>query len=379
MAKKLSALIMITLLGSLFIGFGSVLAGQPIQLIVDGKVITSDVPPQIINGRTMVPARFLAEALGATVSWDASQNDVIVTSQSAATKGVGIVSTSQQIHLIVDGRIITSDVPPQIINGRTMVPARYLAEALGAIVTWDTSQNAVIVTSQNTTTTDKVDSLPAEEVQLTADYWIPDTGKRYVYATAYEDYGQNFSETGQRIVTWTEDANGYVRSWDHKDWEKDGTLSEYGSCEEDTYVIEGSSIYWKMNSGSIEQAGSCDESLVSGAKEILRQVKPGQTWNNAYNTALAYSNNRDNYSETVSFIGMEDIVCLGANQKTAHIKTTGSFVTAKGTKYETTYHYSEDYWLVKDIGIVKSAYNLWTKDRDFNINRYESTELVAIK
>jgi len=62
---------------------------------------------------------------------------------------------AQQVHLIVDGNEIAfPEAPPQIINGRTMVPARPLAEALGATVEWDPVTWSVIVTkatnSQNT-------------------------------------------------------------------------------------------------------------------------------------------------------------------------------------------------------------------------------------
>lgn len=52
------------------------------KLIVNGTEIRPDVPPQIINGRVMVPARFIAEPLGATVEWDAVGNAVIITSSS---------------------------------------------------------------------------------------------------------------------------------------------------------------------------------------------------------------------------------------------------------------------------------------------------------
>lgn len=45
-------------------------SGEQIKLLVDGRQIQADVPPQIINGRTMVPVRWVAEALGAEVSWD---------------------------------------------------------------------------------------------------------------------------------------------------------------------------------------------------------------------------------------------------------------------------------------------------------------------
>lgn len=59
--------------------FALAFADQPIKLIVNGKEVPSDVPPQVINGRTLVPARALAEALGATVAWDEAQNAVVVT------------------------------------------------------------------------------------------------------------------------------------------------------------------------------------------------------------------------------------------------------------------------------------------------------------
>lgn len=55
------------------------IANSPIKLIVNGKLVESDVPPQIINGRTMIPARPLAEALGADVRWDEENSAVVVT------------------------------------------------------------------------------------------------------------------------------------------------------------------------------------------------------------------------------------------------------------------------------------------------------------
>ena len=55
------------------------LADNPIRLVVDGKEISfPEAPPVIINGRTMVPARPLAEALGAKVGWDEQRRAVIV-------------------------------------------------------------------------------------------------------------------------------------------------------------------------------------------------------------------------------------------------------------------------------------------------------------
>ena len=56
------------------------MAANPIKLIVNGQEIQCDVPPQNINGRVLVPDRFVAESLGASVTWDSTNNAVVITS-----------------------------------------------------------------------------------------------------------------------------------------------------------------------------------------------------------------------------------------------------------------------------------------------------------
>ena len=83
-----SMYLLVGLLIGLLVGSSSLaFANSPIKLIINDKEITCDVQPQIINGRVMVPARFVAESLGATVSWDSANNAVVV-------NGAGYVPTS---------------------------------------------------------------------------------------------------------------------------------------------------------------------------------------------------------------------------------------------------------------------------------------------
>lgn len=58
-------------------------SAQDISLVVDGQSKTPDVAPQIINGRTMVPVRFIAELFGCEVLWDANTQTVIILSKEA--------------------------------------------------------------------------------------------------------------------------------------------------------------------------------------------------------------------------------------------------------------------------------------------------------
>lgn len=68
------------LIGCLF-PIQSLFADQPIKLIINGQQIQCDVPPQNINGRVLVPSRFVAEPLGATVDWDGANRAVVIKSR----------------------------------------------------------------------------------------------------------------------------------------------------------------------------------------------------------------------------------------------------------------------------------------------------------
>ncbi|MBC7075586.1 MAG: copper amine oxidase N-terminal domain-containing protein [Syntrophomonadaceae bacterium] len=74
MKKKWLVVIGVVMMVSIFATIA--FAGNPIKLIVNGREIEPDVPPQIINGRTMVPVRWVAEALGADVQWD-EENKIV--------------------------------------------------------------------------------------------------------------------------------------------------------------------------------------------------------------------------------------------------------------------------------------------------------------
>ncbi|NPV92511.1 MAG: copper amine oxidase N-terminal domain-containing protein [Firmicutes bacterium] len=92
--KKLLTVLLVVCLWALSLAVVA-WAEEPIRLIVNGVEIQSDVPPQVINGRTMIPARALAEALGAKVEWDAAQRAVIVTALSAGGDPAVLPSSSE--------------------------------------------------------------------------------------------------------------------------------------------------------------------------------------------------------------------------------------------------------------------------------------------
>ena len=96
--------------------------------------------PTIINSRTMVPLRSIFEAMGADVSWD---NDTRTARGERNGTTVSIAIGSNVLY--VNGRAVGLDSPACIINNRTMVPVRAIAEAFQATVDWDNPSRTVII------------------------------------------------------------------------------------------------------------------------------------------------------------------------------------------------------------------------------------------
>ena len=129
MKKGISVLICIALLASLFVM--PVSADQPISVYVNGEKLEFDVAPVLLNDRTMVPMRKIFETLGATVSWN---NDT--ETASGVRNGVRVSVSIDDPNAFIDGKKTTLDQPPVLLDGRTLVPLRFIAEAYGAKVEW---------------------------------------------------------------------------------------------------------------------------------------------------------------------------------------------------------------------------------------------------
>ncbi|SHG44956.1 N-acetylmuramoyl-L-alanine amidase [Thermosyntropha lipolytica DSM 11003] len=119
-------------------------AGKPgeIEVYLDGKLLSFDVPPMIDSGRTLVPLRAIFEAMGARVEWRSDTRTVIST-RGETTVVMTIGSTSPTVN----GKTVPIDVPAKIVNGRTLAPLRFVGEAFGGQVEWEGSTRTVRITS----------------------------------------------------------------------------------------------------------------------------------------------------------------------------------------------------------------------------------------
>ena len=116
---------------------------REISITIDNTPLHPDVPPMIQHGRTLVPLRAIFEALDVDVEWIAETRTVIGT-----TDDTRIELTVDSTRTLVNGVEGTLDVPATIIEGRTLVPVRFIAESTGQNVDWDAGNRRVIITSK---------------------------------------------------------------------------------------------------------------------------------------------------------------------------------------------------------------------------------------
>ncbi len=108
--------------------------------LINDSTYTLEASPTIVSGRTMVPLRFIGEAFGATFNYD------------SIFKIVDINFNGQEIKMqvgnklaFVNGKSMALDVAPYIVNGRTLVPIRFISEVFGADVSWDGTTKTVTI------------------------------------------------------------------------------------------------------------------------------------------------------------------------------------------------------------------------------------------
>lgn len=144
MKKNLIRVLLLAFAMCLLTVFVSAQEVRPVHVMLNGEIVDCAAYGQeatIVEGRTLVPLRAIFEALGASVEWD--QTTKTVTSELEDTQ---IKLTIGENKLYRNGEAVEIDVPAMIVNGRTMVPARVVAESFGVFVEWDSSTRTVVLT-----------------------------------------------------------------------------------------------------------------------------------------------------------------------------------------------------------------------------------------
>jgi hypothetical protein len=148
------------------------------QAMVNGESKTLDTAPILYQDRTMVPLRFIAESLGAKVQWDPAEQKIEIAAEPCnpgdlVCGGVpgaempcppsgcclNVVLWIGQNRAFVNGEPKALNVPPTLYEDRTMVPLRFIAEAMGADVKWDPAEQCITIALATVVQPPPVDSV----------------------------------------------------------------------------------------------------------------------------------------------------------------------------------------------------------------------------
>ena len=111
------------------------------KISVFGRELKNDVAPKIVNDRTMLPIRIVAESLGGTVTWNGELQRVTI------QKGADVILiTIGADTAYVNGTAVKLDAAAFVENGRTYLPLRFVSETLGAQVAWNKAEKTVTIT-----------------------------------------------------------------------------------------------------------------------------------------------------------------------------------------------------------------------------------------
>ncbi len=147
--KKASTIILAVICILVF-GIIPAYADSGITVYLNGTALSFDIQPQIIDGRTMVPMRKIFESLGAVVTWDAP------TQTATAKKGDTTVNISVNSKTLFKNSVPkTLDVAPALIESRTLVPVRAIAESFDCRVEWVKETQSVNITTNDNANSEK--------------------------------------------------------------------------------------------------------------------------------------------------------------------------------------------------------------------------------
>lgn len=147
--NRMARTVLLMMLVMIFATAAAFAGTEPVRINLDGIDVRSDSPPVIVEGRTLVPARAVFEAMGGAVSWDAAAREV-----SVEIDDVNVKLKIDSKKAYINGTEKALDVPARIIKDRTMIPVRFVSEAAGCEVSWDDKNRVVSILS------------PADEVEI---------------------------------------------------------------------------------------------------------------------------------------------------------------------------------------------------------------------
>lgn len=258
-----------------------------IKVKIDGKTMTpKDMPAVSIDGRTMLPMRQIAQELGCEVVWNEAAQQVYVVNDDYTLVFTINNKTGQQ-----NGKNFSMDVPPMIVNDRTMLPVRALATALDLNITWDDATRTVNI-AEKKAAQPSVPSTPSVPTTPAA----PSITLNKVNVPASKTAGQVFSIQ----------ANGKITDW------------EEVIVANDKIVLD----FYGAKSGLASKITATNSSIVSAVRTAQHTAEDGTTYTRVVLDLSAkkkyeVTESADGTKVIVTFdkVTVEDISCKHKNDR----------------------------------------------------------------
>ncbi|MNO23405.1 Protease inhibitor precursor [compost metagenome] len=209
-----SFLLVISLVSAIATSAEAASSNKDITVIIDGVKQNYSARPVNVKGSVLVPMRAIFETLQAKVYWNQAKQQI------TAARGTSIITlTVNSTDASIDGKLTKLNAPPQTVNGNTMIPLRFVADALRADVKWDTASQTVTIDSKGHSTAVSNVAPPAAN---------PEEDKEKIVAVLAQSI--NSLSNG--------DGPGYLDAWD-KTSETLQSLENYFSTQSYRYSMEG--------------------------------------------------------------------------------------------------------------------------------------------
>lgn len=136
-------------------------AAVNISVLIDGVKLYTPQAPVMIQGRVMLPMRSIFEALDASVKWNQKTKTV-----TAVKDGTTVILKINSKTATINNKTVALDVPAKNLKGNTMVPVRFVSEALGQKIGWNSKTKTVTVTTTNNSGGNNTGIAPVNYVTL---------------------------------------------------------------------------------------------------------------------------------------------------------------------------------------------------------------------
>ncbi len=230
------------------------------QMKVNGEVQALDCEPVIVNDRTLVPIRAVIEAMGGTVSWEQETKTATLNYKDDEIK---LTIGDTTAYLNDEANVL--DTAPEIINDRTMLPIRFIAESFKFEVTWNNETREITIeklTEENNTEDNNMNN----QIKIKV-------GDRVLTATLAEN------SSAEALKELLSEKDITINMSDYGNFEKVGSLGTSLPTNDkrittepgDLILYQGNSItiYYDKNTWSFTRLGKIDDITQSELKEIL--------------------------------------------------------------------------------------------------------------